>query len=225
VIFVNRYDPTDLKSPSSNIAIKKIYCGGNHNFLKTQDDKFYSFGHNVNGQLGLGDDENRESPTEFSIKITNEEVSKAWDSLKKDDCDFSFMMLTYSDDGKELVLVKTGDKGIKGFVESLKEDQIFFFGLVKCLAVDEESKRTKFILVTWVGAKVKVTARAKVSTHKSVVQDFFKGHHVGVHVTELKELAKEELIKSLNKATGSHKPKYYDFLDGESSEEKEESNE
>jgi hypothetical protein len=160
----------------------------------------------------------------MAIKITSEDVQKAWSSLKSDDGNLSFLVLGYSEDGKELTLVTSGEGGIKGFTEQLKEDQIFY-GVFKVLAVDEDSKRTKFVLCTWVGPKVKVTARARVSTHKSVVQNYFQGHHVGIHVSSESELNKEDIVKAMNKATGSHKPKYYDFLDGESEEKKEETEE
>jgi hypothetical protein len=152
----------------------------------------------------------------MAIKISSEEVKKAFEEMKKDDSENTFLILGYSDDGKELVLVSQGKNGINGAKECLKEDAISFC-YVKCLAVDEESKRTKFILVSYIGSKVKVTQRGKVSTHISVLQNYFNPNHLFVQTSNKDELNKDDLAKALNKNTGSHKPKYYDFLDGSDS--------
>jgi len=69
----NRSIPTELKSPNFNFAIKRIFCGRYHNFIKTQDNKFYCFGLNDHAQLGLGDTKKRIIPVEFSIQRSNEE--------------------------------------------------------------------------------------------------------------------------------------------------------
>ena len=44
------------------------------------------------------------------------------------------------------------------------------FGFVRIVVGDEMSKRTKFVLITWIGANVSALKRAKVSTDKTVVK-------------------------------------------------------
>ena len=62
----------------------------------------------------------------------------------------------------------------EGFDEwhaALKEDEVQF-SLVRVVMGDRESKRPKFVFVSWVGSTVSVMKKAKVSIHKSSVKEF-----------------------------------------------------
>lgn len=50
------------KNKESLIIIKDIKCGGNHTIILSQRGRVYTFGHGINGQLGLGDTQNYNSP-------------------------------------------------------------------------------------------------------------------------------------------------------------------
>ena len=47
-----------------NIPISKIYCGLYHSFAISKSNKVYCWGDNINGQLGIGDNNNRLTPEE-----------------------------------------------------------------------------------------------------------------------------------------------------------------
>ena len=47
-------------------AIKQIDCAGSYTFVLTEDNQLWACGSNRNGQLGLGDDENRNSLTKLN---------------------------------------------------------------------------------------------------------------------------------------------------------------
>lgn len=64
-----------------------------------------------------------------------------------------------------------GGPGIDEWHAHLKDDEVQFT-LIKFIMGDRESKRPKFILVTWIGPSVGVMKKAKVSIHKSSVKDF-----------------------------------------------------
>jgi hypothetical protein len=49
-------------------------------------------------------------------------------------------------------------------------DDARVFGFVRVATGDELSKRTKFVLITWIGAEVNALKRAKVSTDKTAVK-------------------------------------------------------
>jgi len=55
----NILEPT----PIPNHKFSKIYCGANHTFGADLEQNVWVWGHNRNGQLGLGDYEDRFSPT------------------------------------------------------------------------------------------------------------------------------------------------------------------
>eukprot|EP01080_Neovahlkampfia_damariscottae_P010043 gene10043-2362_t len=148
----------------------------------------------------------------MAVNISDQEIVDAWTTVKSDDGDINWMLCSYADKAS-LKLFGKGTGGYDEFVQQLVEDEILF-GVCKVYAVDEDSKRTKFIQLTWVGEKVKPMARAKVSTHKSTVLAFFKGAHLELHSTSLEDLQKDAVSKTLQGITGSHKPKCYDWSDG-----------
>lgn len=48
--------------------IISVTCGGNHTFVITKSDKAYSWGYNIDGQLGLGDYKHRNFPHKLPIE-------------------------------------------------------------------------------------------------------------------------------------------------------------
>ena len=61
--------------------------------------------------------------------------------------------------------------GVDEWLAGLNDDEVQF-SLVKMTMGDRESKRPKFVLVTWIGPSVGVMKKAKVSIHKSSVKEF-----------------------------------------------------
>ena len=51
--------------------IKEIYCGGSHTFMLKNDGTLWSCGYNYNGQLGLGDNDDRYTFTEIATNANN----------------------------------------------------------------------------------------------------------------------------------------------------------
>ena len=56
----------------SNETIKKISCGGDHNIAISNNNNLYSWGWNGYGQLGLGDADDRLTPTLIPLNISND---------------------------------------------------------------------------------------------------------------------------------------------------------
>ena len=51
--------------------IKEIYCGGSHTFMLKNDSTLWGCGYNYNGQLGLGDSDDRYTFTEIATNANN----------------------------------------------------------------------------------------------------------------------------------------------------------
>ena len=51
--------------------IKEIYCGGSHTFMLKNDSTLWGCGYNYNGQLGLGDSDDRYTFTEITTNANN----------------------------------------------------------------------------------------------------------------------------------------------------------
>src|SRR5690348_3031217 len=61
-----KFTPTELKIEGEQI--KDIICGEFFTFAICKSKKIFCFGSNVSGQLGLGDENERNIPIEFKIK-------------------------------------------------------------------------------------------------------------------------------------------------------------
>ena len=62
----DRYIPTKLDSTKfDNRKVSQISAGGSHSLALTEDGEVYSFGYNYDGELGLGDMNNRDIPTKL----------------------------------------------------------------------------------------------------------------------------------------------------------------
>jgi alpha-tubulin suppressor-like RCC1 family protein len=59
----NRNVPTPILSQGDKIRAKSVSCGAKHSMIIDLDNNIYAFGRNEDGELGLGDNENRNVPT------------------------------------------------------------------------------------------------------------------------------------------------------------------
>ena len=77
----NKNDQKTLSEINSdnynNKTIAKIYAGGSHSFILTEDGEVYAFGNNKNGQLGLNDTNERLLPTKIdSTHYGNKKITQ-----------------------------------------------------------------------------------------------------------------------------------------------------
>jgi hypothetical protein len=149
----------------------------------------------------------------MSLTINDPAIAEAYTELKADNSETNWIVTHYDSTGKALEFAAKGTKGLEEMTEQFHDD-IIVYGVFKMFGIDEDSKRTKFVTVVWVGPNCKPMVRAKVSTHKSVVLAYFKGAHLELHYGSKSDISKDDIVKRLNANTGSHKPKAYDFGEG-----------
>lgn len=77
------------------------------------------------------------------------------------------------------------------------------FGYVKVQTGDEMSKRSRFVLVTWMGANISVMKKAKMSTDKLVVKEIIQNLSVEIQTENSHELSPEYLKAEVDKAGGA----------------------
>ena len=73
-----------------------------------------------------------------------------------------------------------GGPGIDEWHSHLSDDEVQF-ALLKFIMGDRESKRPKFVFISWIGPNVGVMKKAKVSIHKASVKEFIgvRAQHCG----------------------------------------------
>ncbi|KAF0975500.1 hypothetical protein FDP41_005494 [Naegleria fowleri] len=134
-----------------------------------------------------------------------QEVENAWESLKSD----SIKWFTFIPEKTEIVKDAEGNGDWSEFLSNFGPTDVKF-GIFRAVAVDDDSRRTKYILVAWTGPQCNAMKRSKVAANKTAVTQKF-AIHVDVQASDVDLLSQEEIIAKLNSSTGAHKPKSYEF--------------
>jgi len=124
---------------------------------------------------------------------------------------------TFELDGKTLKNTGSGSGGIEELGKQLEDGKVQF-GCFQVFGVDQQenlsSKRSKILWFTWVGPKVSVLVKARVSVQKPEVAAIFPGAALALELTQSSDLDPKALSAALLKSGGAHKPTYYDFGGG-----------
>jgi hypothetical protein len=96
--------------------------------------------------------------------------------------------------------------GSGGFQElkSKFDDTQRQYAYVRFTTGDEESKRTKFVFISWCGEKVKALQKAQMSVHKADVKSIFKEYALEQHFTSQADLDEEKIRAAVVKAGGAN---------------------
>lgn len=69
---------------------------------------------------------------------------------------------------KKVTKIDVGSDGLAGLTDKLEDDKVYY-GLVRMLSGDRESKRVKFVFIVWVGDNAGAVTRGRVTMHKGDV--------------------------------------------------------
>jgi len=122
--------------------------------------------------------------------------------------------ITFGSEGRgPITLISKGEGGRTELLDNLPDDKAIF-ALLRLVTGDQESKRAKFIFITWIGPSTGVMARAKAPTMKSEIVPIVGQFHIEVRAEDRKELSEDVLVAKLKVAggadydTGSNKSGY-----------------
>jgi len=180
-------------------------------------------GAGAGGGLGLNAPGKGPKVTHFAAKAKgrqlpiSDDCENHWNQVLDNDDDMGFVVLEYDSSGKSLTLKKSGPGGLKEFMAELEDDKVTWGGF-RCWAVDDRgntvSKRAKFVFVQWMPSGSSAMRRAKMGPHKGSVKEVLHSAHLDVQAEDLDAFKHEELVASLQAATGAHKPNGYEFEAG-----------
>jgi hypothetical protein len=113
-----------------------------------------------------------------------------------------WMLMGYEGSSNALKLVATGQGDLDELITHLKDDQILY-GLYRTTDTIDNTVAVKFVLIVWVGEKVPIIRKARITTHKGDVTSFFGQYHVDVNCSNLNEI-NEDIVKDLvQRASGT----------------------
>jgi hypothetical protein len=147
------------------------------------------------------------------IDATDPALSEAWKNMSEQKSENNWCLFVL----KEKVLSVAG-QGSGGYVELMQHfDQDYvMFGALKVIGKDVrktlEAHRPKYVFFTFIGDKVSVLQRAKVSVQRGAAEKIFNGYSTRLDVNgDLANFTRESIGKELLKCGGAHMPTQYVF--------------
>ena len=133
--------------------------------------------------------------------VSDSELKAAYEDVRSDNSDTNWVVYGYEGNSK-IVKKASGSGGLDELKGSLEDDQVHY-GYLRVTSGDNESKRSKFVFISWVGERVGPLKRAKVSVHKASVKQIIQSYAIEVHAEKQEELIEEDILTRVRKAGGA----------------------
>jgi len=133
--------------------------------------------------------------------VSDSELGETYQAIRTDSNPTNWAVLGYEGNSK-IVLQGKGSGGLPELAEQLQEDQAQY-AYLRVTSGDEESKRTKFVLISWCGEGVVGMKKGVFGNQAQEAALLFKGFHVQLNARNEKDLNENQLIEKLKKATGA----------------------
>jgi len=134
--------------------------------------------------------------------IDEENIKAAIKALRSDADDTDWILLTYEGSTNKIYLLGKGNEGLEELLPHLKENEIFY-GLYRTTDTVDNTVAVKFVLILWVGEKVPMIRKARITTHKGEVTSFIGQYHVDIQCSNLEEVNEDLIREAVQKASGT----------------------
>jgi hypothetical protein len=129
-------------------------------------------------------------------------LAKAYSDVRDDKNPTTYAVFGYSGN-KKIVVQATGSGNWQEFLDHFQDNQAQF-GFIRVTTGDSESKRAKFVFVSWVGVGVPPLQRAKISVHKADLKQVVRDYAAEVHAEDRSELSEDKVMDIVVKAGGAN---------------------
>jgi hypothetical protein len=106
--------------------------------------------------------------------VSDSRIPEAYQAVRSDSNDTNWLLLGY-ENNKKITLLGSGSGGVDELASHLQDDAINF-GYVRVTNKDDETTRSKFVFITWLGENAPVMRKGKMSVHiapvKAVLKDY-----------------------------------------------------
>ncbi|EUC66843.1 cofilin/tropomyosin-type actin-binding protein [Rhizoctonia solani AG-3 Rhs1AP] len=138
--------------------------------------------------------------------VSQPEIKAAYEDVRDNKSDINWLVIKYESARSDtLKLSATGTGGLEELRTSghLGGADIAYAYIRVSYSNDKESKREKFILVTWIGKGVGGIRKGKVSVHAADVKKVLNSYSIDVAAHEPDDLHEEPIVVRLRKAGGA----------------------
>eukprot|EP01119_Soliformovum_irregulare_P015231 TRINITY_DN4261_c0_g2_i1.p1 TRINITY_DN4261_c0_g2~~TRINITY_DN4261_c0_g2_i1.p1 ORF type:complete len:147 (-),score=39.13 TRINITY_DN4261_c0_g2_i1:142-582(-) len=133
--------------------------------------------------------------------VSDPAIAESYNDVRDDKSETNWALYGYEGNNK-LVFVEKGAGGIAELKEKFNPDQAQY-AFVRIISGDTESRRAKFVFISWCGENVSALKRAKMSVHKASVKTVVRDFAVEIHATTPEEVSEEEVNTKVRKAGGA----------------------
>eukprot|EP00026_Physarum_polycephalum_P017821 Phypoly_transcript_19170.p1 GENE.Phypoly_transcript_19170~~Phypoly_transcript_19170.p1 ORF type:complete len:146 (+),score=22.88 Phypoly_transcript_19170:96-533(+) len=133
--------------------------------------------------------------------VSDPQLKSSYEEVRSDANETNWVVFGYEGNSK-IVVQGSGTGGLEELKGSLQDDQVQY-GYLRVVSGDSESKRAKFVFISWVGERVGPLKRAKVSVHKAGVKQIIQSFAIEVHAEKQDELHEDDIVTRVRKAGGA----------------------
>ncbi|KAG8919720.1 hypothetical protein FRC01_001150 [Tulasnella sp. 417] len=136
--------------------------------------------------------------------LSSPDIQQAYRDVRDDKTPANWMLLNYEGPRSDVLkLTATGEGGLDELKDKLSPDDCAFAYARVEYSNDKESKRVKFVLITWIGESVGVMRKAKVSVHTADVKKVLSVASIDVPARVQEDVDEEHIVTRLRKAGGA----------------------
>jgi len=135
--------------------------------------------------------------------VDEEKIRAAIKAVRSDNDETDWLLLGYDGpNSTKIVLQATGSAGLDELIALLKDDQVQY-GLYRTTDTVDNTVAVKFVLILWVGEKLPVIRKARITTHKGELTAFIGQYHVDCSCSNLNEINDDIVTDLVQRASGT----------------------
>ena len=122
--------------------------------------------------------------------------------VRNDNDSADWVLIGYEGQTNNIALINVGEGGVEELKENLADDNVCY-GIVRVTDEIDGHVTVKFVLIIWIGERVKIMRKAKTATHKGDILKVMGQYHTDVVVSTKDELTFEEIMRKVKDASGT----------------------
>nr|ACO10321.1 Coactosin-like protein [Caligus rogercresseyi] len=146
-----------------------------------------------------GEPEYKPRKHNMATSVEKDDIRRAYEDVRSDTSDTEWAVFKF--EGNKLGVTATGNDFNE--FKSCFGNEDRGFGYIRIMTGDEMSKRSKFVLVTWVGPQVSVMKKAKMSTDKALMKDVIQNLSVELQLESHFEFNHDHFKHEVDRASGA----------------------
>jgi len=140
--------------------------------------------------------------TSVIVFENEDEIRTALKQVRANNDDTDWVLLKYEGNTNKIHLAGKGVQGLDELISHLKDNEIAY-ALYRTTDTIDNTVAVKFVFIIWVGEKVAIIRKAKITTHKGDITGFIGQYHVDLNCSNLNEI-NEDIVRDLvQRASGT----------------------